>query len=216
MNALLNFVTNSLFAGAGAGVGLKAMWRATQNLQPYPLPHQFSALLELSWRQRYLDPGEVLGLYGVNAGMTVLDAGCGTGLFTVELARMVGETGCVYAVDIQAPMVIRTRNRVHGAGVAEQVRLQHAGFYDLPLADNSIDLAVLISTFGEIPDKPAALSEFRRVLKPGARLAVTEELLFPAYLLAGSVHRWATEAGFQFLAKTGSPLCHHTVFINDK
>ena len=113
-------------------------------------------------------------------------------------------------------MFTRTRARIHGAGVADQVRLHHAGLYDLPLPDNSIDLAVLIATFGEIPDKPAALSDFRRVLKPDARLAVTEELLFPAYLLAGSVHRWAADAGFRFLAKTGSPLCHHSVFVNDK
>lgn len=216
MNVLVNFVANMLFAGLGAATGLQATLRATQNLQPYPLPHQMAGLLDNSLRRQYMDPGEVLGMYGVMAGTRVLDLGCGVGVFTVELARMVGETGMVHAVDIQNPMLARTQARVAGAGVYGQVQLHHCGAYDLPLPDDSIDLAVAISTLGEIPDKPAALSELRRVLRAGGRLGVTEELLYPGYLLGGSVRRWAAEAGFQFLARTGSPMCYHMVFVNVK
>jgi ubiquinone/menaquinone biosynthesis C-methylase UbiE len=155
-------------------------------------------------------------MYGVNSGMTVLDAGCGTGLFTVELARMLGDQGQVHAVDVQPSMIERTRARVQGAGVAHMVQLHHGGVYDLPFSDDALDLAVLISTLGEVPDKPAALSELRRVLKPSARLGITEELLFTTYQMPRSARRWAEDAGFRFLAKTGSPLCYHMVFANEK
>ena len=206
MSFLLNFVANTLASGIGAATGLQATLRATQNLHPYPLP----------LRRQYLDPGEVLGMYGVTSGMTVLDAGCGTGLFTIEVARMLGNAGQVHALDVQPAMIERTQARAAGAGVAQMVQLHHGGIYDLPFADDTIDLAVLISTLGEVPDKPAALSELRRVLKPGARLGISEELLFTSYQLAGSARRWAEDAGFRFLAKTGSPICYHMVFANEK
>jgi ubiquinone/menaquinone biosynthesis C-methylase UbiE len=213
---LLNLVANTLASGVGAATGIQATLRATQNLHPYPLPRQLAGMLDLSLRRQYMDPGEVLGMYGVSAGMTLLDAGCGSGLFTVEMARMLGDSGQVHAVDVQAAMLQRTRDRVAGAGVAHMVQLHHVGIYDLPFADDSIDLAVTIATLGEVPDKPAALSELRRVLKPGARLGISEELLFTTYQLSGSVRRWAEEGGFRFLAKSGSPLCYHMVFANEK
>ena len=216
MSFLLNFAVNAVAAGLGAATGLQASLRASQNLRPYPLPRQFTALLELPLRRQYMDPGEVLGMYGVSAGMEVLDAGCGTGIFTVEMARMLGSQGRVYAVDLQGAMIEQTRQRIHSAGVSNLVQLHQVGLYDLPFADDSLDLAVLISTLGEIPDKPAALSELRRVLKPGSRLGVSEELLFTTYQLSGSARRWVEEAGFRFLAKSGSPLCYHMVFVNEK
>lgn len=216
MSFLLNFVANTLASGIGAATGLQATLRATQNLRPYPLPRQFAGMLDLPLRRQYLDPGEVLGMYGVNGGMTLLDVGCGTGLFTVEMARMLGDSGQVHAVDVQPSMIERTRARAAGAGVTHMVQLHHGGVYDLPFADDTIDLAVMISTLGEVPDKPAALSELRRVLKPGARLGISEELMFTTYQMPGSARRWAEDAGFRFLAKTGSPVCYHIVFANEK
>jgi ubiquinone/menaquinone biosynthesis C-methylase UbiE len=213
---LLNFVAHTLASGIGAATGLQATLRATQNLRPYPLPRQFAGMLDLPLRRQYLDPGEVLGMYGVNGGMTLLDIGCGTGLFTVEMARMLGDSGQVHAVDVQPSMIERTRARASDAGVTHMVQLHHGGVYDLPFADDTIDLAVLISTLGEVPDKPAALSELRRVLKPGARLGISEELMFTTYQMAGSARRWAEDAGFRFLAKTGSPVCYHIIFANEK
>jgi ubiquinone/menaquinone biosynthesis C-methylase UbiE len=213
---LLNFVAHTLASGIGAATGLQATLRATQNLRPYPLPRQFAGMLDLPLRRQYLDPGEVLGMYGVSSGMTLLDVGCGTGLFTVEMARMLGDNGQVHAVDVQPSMIERTRARAAGAGVTHMVQLHHGGVYDLPFADDTIDLAVLISTLGEVPDKPAALSELRRVLKPGARLGISEELMFTTYQMAGSARRWAEDAGFRFLAKTGSPVCYHIIFANEK
>ncbi len=216
LSFLLNFVANSVVTGLGAATGLQATLRATQNLHPYPLPWQFAGLLDLPLRRQYLDPGEVLGMYGVNSGMRLLDAGCGTGLFTVEMARMLGDQGQVHAVDVQPAMIERTRTRVAAAGVDHLVQLHQCGIYDLPFEDDTIDLAIMISTLGEVADKPAALSELRRILLPRARLAVTEEMLFTSYQLAGSSRRWVEEAGFRFLAKTGSPLCYHMVFANEK
>lgn len=216
LNALITLLGNALSMGVGSLVGSQVALRTTQNLQPYPMPHQLAQVLDHALRLRYLQPAEVLGMYGVSAGMTVLDAGCGNGLFTVDMAHMVGGQGKVHAADVQAPMLTLTRRRLAQASLLDRVHLYHKSIFDLPLPDDSIDLALAISTLGEIPDKPAALSELRRVLRPGGRLGVTEELLHPAYLLPGSLRRWVEEAGFRQVGRTGSPFCYHAVFLNEK
>jgi ubiquinone/menaquinone biosynthesis C-methylase UbiE len=132
------------------------------------------------------------------------------------MARMVGEQGLVHAVDLQHSMIEETRVRLDGAEVADRVRLHHCGAYNLPLADNSCDLAIMIATLSQIPDRPAALFELRRILKPGACLAISEELPDPAYLPSQMIQRWAEETGFILQGKTGSIFCYSMTFVNDK
>ncbi len=216
MAGIIDLFANMAMTGVGTVAGFQVSLRAAQNVQPHPMPHQFAALLEHPMRLQYLDPAEILVMYGISAEMTVLDLGCGTGLFARPAAHMVGERGRVHAVDAQRAMLAATEHGAHAEGVSSRITLHHAGAYELPLPDDSVDLAILVSTIGEIPDKPAALSELRRVLKGGARLGISEELLNPAYVLAGSVRRWAEEAGFFFVAKTGSPFCYHMAFANAK
>ncbi len=216
MIAIFTALANLSVAGFGALLGFEATQRAQHNLQPQPLPHQFARLLEHPWRLQVLDPPQILDIAGVTAGVTVLDLGCGTGLFTRTAAHMVGVGGHVHAVDLQAAMLDQASRRANAEGVAERITLHHCGAYELPLPDDAVDVALLVSTLGEIPDKPAALNELRRVIKAGGRLAVTEELYNPAYMLPGNVRRHAQEAGFQPLVSAGELLVHHEIFINAK
>jgi len=216
VTVLLNTLANLSVTGLGALLGFKATLRAQHNLQPQPLPRQFASLLEHPWRLQLLDPPQVLDACHVTAGMTVLDLGCGTGLFTRTAAHMVGAGGHVHGVDLQAAMLEQAHTHLCNEGVADWVTLHHCGAYELPLPDDSIDVALLVSTLGEIPDKPAALNELRRVLKPGAHLGITEEMYNPSFMLPGNVRRHALEAGFQPLANTGEFLVHTQLLINAK
>lgn len=209
---VIDLLTNTAALGVGIVAGSQASVRANQHRQPRPMPRQMAGLLDHPLRMRYRNPGETLGLYGLSAGMTVLDLGCGTGTFTVEMARMVGPQGLVHAVDLQQPVLERAQARVVEAGCGTQVRFHCAGAYELPLEDDSIDLAVVIATLGQIPDTLLALLELRRVLKPGARLAVSEELPDPGYMPAGLVRARVTEAGFLYAGRTGSPFCYSMIF----
>ncbi|HXF62008.1 MAG TPA: methyltransferase domain-containing protein [Caldilineaceae bacterium] len=216
LDGALNVVTNSLATGLGAAVGSQLALRGAAWLQPRPMPHQMAGWLEHPARLRYRNPGELLGLFGLYSGMEVLDLGCGTGLFTVEMARMVGPTGTVHAVDLQAPLLAQTRRRLEAAGLAERVRFHHAGAYGLPLAENSVDVALAVAVLGEIPNRVSALSELRRVIKPGGRLAVSEELPDPAYVPAPLLRGWVERVGFRVGGKTGTPFCYSMVFLNEK
>ena len=215
-SAPLRFVANSVAATVGAAAGSQASLRAELWRQPRPMPHQMAAWLDHPARLRYRNPGETLGLFGLFGGMTVLDLGCGTGLFTAEMARMVGGEGSVHAVDLQPQLLAAARRRLEQAGLAERVQFHVRGAYDLPLRDSSVDVAVLIALLGEIPDRGRALAEVRRVLKPGARLAVSEELPDPAYVPAHLVRKWGETAGFGYGGKNGSPFCYSMIFFNHK
>lgn len=211
-----NFLSNSIAASAGSLLASQASLRIACHRQPRPMPHQFAAALDHPLRLRYRDVSETLGLYGFVGGMTVLDLGCGTGTFTIEMARMVGDDGIVHAVDIQQPLLDELQDRALDAEVADRIRVHNCGAYNLPFDDNSCDLAILIATLSQIPDKLSTLLELRRVLMPGARLVISEELPDPAYAPARTVRNWAEAAGFVLAGKTGSFFCYNMVFENEK
>jgi ubiquinone/menaquinone biosynthesis C-methylase UbiE len=197
--------------GASAIASSQATVRLICQRQPRPLPHQLAFLLEHPLRRQYRQPGETLGLYGFVGGMRVLELGCGVGTFTGEMARMVGDGGVVHAVDIQRAMLSRAEERIATEGLQARLRFHHCGAYNLPLPDASIDLAVLIAVLGEVPDPVRALREVRRVLQPGGRIAVSEELLFAGYAPPNVVRNWLAEAGFRVGAKSGTPFCYHMI-----
>lgn len=214
-SSVVRRVGQGLAAGAGAVVASQVVLRTGIWRAPRPMPHQVAKWLDHPLRLRYRNPGELLGLFGLYGGMTVADLGCGTGLFTVEMARMVGQSGRVHAVDIQAPMLAATQQRVDAEGMHDRVHYHHAGIHDMPLEDGSVDLAVMVAVAAELPARVMAFEEVRRILKPGGRLAISEELPDPAYAPAVVVRRWAEAAGFHLLGQTGSPFCYSMILSND-
>lgn len=214
--SIMRVIGNIVALGAGVAVGAQAGARVACELVPHPLPHQLAGLLDAPLRLRYRNLGETLDPFGLVAGMTVLEVGCGTGLFTQEIAQRVGRTGLVYAVDIQKSMLEAAQQRLAGTEVVERVRFHHAGANALPLPDACVDVAVLINVLAQIPDKLGALAEVRRVLRPGGRVAVSEELPSPAYLPAGAARRLAEAAGLRVAGRRGTAFCYSMVLIDER
>jgi ubiquinone/menaquinone biosynthesis C-methylase UbiE len=199
--------------GAGVLTGSQIGLRYTSLKEPRPFPHQLSALLDHSIRQKYRDPVKTVAPFGIAPGSVVLEVGCGTGIFTLEMARQVGPEGTVHAVDIQKAMLDRARSRVGAAGVEKRVRFHHSGAYHLPLESNSIDIAVLIATLTEIPNRVLALEELSRVIRPGGRIAISEEIPHPSYVPAPIVRGWLREAGFRYGGEQGTPFCYSLLYF---
>lgn len=74
-------------------------------------------LLDAAGRFGGADPGAMLRGLGVTAGLTVVDYGCGPGLFTLAAARLVGAGGKVYAVDLEPRMIELVAARAAQAGL---------------------------------------------------------------------------------------------------
>jgi len=83
-------------------------------------PWWLGYLLVSPVRRLVQDPRKVLAPY-VREGMTVLEPGPGMGFFTLELARLVGPSGRVVALDIQPRMLAGLSRRIARAGLLERL-----------------------------------------------------------------------------------------------
>ena len=138
--------------------------------------------------------------------MTVLELGCGSAVYTLELARAVGNQGKLYAVDMQQGMIERLRRRLEKPEYIEftNIETRLANAYELPFPNESIDLVVMITVLPEIPDKDRALKEIRRILKPDGILAISENLIDPDYPLRRTTKKYCGRGGFLLLYTSGS------------
>ena len=166
-----------------------------------PCPYSLSWLLNNPLRRMYMRP--LLDRVGIRPGERVLELGPGPGTFSLEAARRAGPDGKLVAVDIQPEMISALEEKVRQAGLSN-VETHVAGAHDLPIADGSVDRAFLVTVLPEIPDRPRALSELRRVLRPGGVLSVTEDFLDPDYPLPKTTIRWVEDAGFDLMERSGS------------
>jgi SAM-dependent methyltransferase len=90
------------------------------------------------------------------------------------MAREVGASGRIVAIDASAPMVDASRERAKREGLTEQVSLQVGQATELEFADAGFDFAVAVQVYLYVKDIERALAEAARVLKPGGRLVVVD------------------------------------------
>lgn len=115
---------------------------------------------------------ESLARLALISGQRVLEAGCGTGVFLAALAAGVGATGEVVGVDLSPDFVRTARER--GATLSAKVTIEQADVCHLPFPDQSFDAAHCERLLMHLPDPTAALTEMRRVLKPGGAVVAAE------------------------------------------
>ena len=108
----------------------------------------------------------------IRPGQHILDVASGTGDLALAMARRVGASGRVIMSDINASMLLRGRNRLIDAGFPTTAVVCDAEH--LPFPDASFDLVTVAFGLRNMTDKPAALRQMHRVLKPGGKLLVLE------------------------------------------
>jgi ubiquinone/menaquinone biosynthesis C-methylase UbiE len=134
-----------------------------------------SYLIDNPLRRLVHDFESILGPY-VKAGMTALDVGCGSGFFSIAMARMVGDEGRVIAIDLQKPMLDILVRRAGRAGVAHRIHTHKCQQHRLGI-DVQVDFALAFAMVHEVPDQRRLLSEIYDCLKVGAVLLLAEPQL---------------------------------------
>ncbi len=119
------------------------------------------------------NPEEMLEQLKVQPGMTVCDMGCGDGYYTIELARRVGPTGKVIAVDIQPEMLQELSRR------CEQNNLKNVDMilglpHNPKLPEGKLDLILMVDVYHEFSNPIEMLESMRNSLKKDGRIALVE------------------------------------------
>jgi len=197
--AALRFVVVLLLAvwaavSAAAGVFVY-LWVRERYGRGGPFPAKDARALLNPMRALLHPAAPTVRAFGLRPGDVALEIGPGPGYFTVEAARTIGAGGRVICLDIQAGMIAALRARLAAEGVTNG-RLLVGDATRLPFASHSIDNAFLVTVMGEVPDRPQALAELRRVLKPGGALSVVESLTDCDYQFEDAVADVCRATGF--------------------
>jgi ubiquinone/menaquinone biosynthesis C-methylase UbiE len=128
--------------------------------------------MESRFRYRFFSPMTILQGADIQTGQTVLEVGCGTGFYTVAAAQVIGDQGCLVAMDVLPVSIERVSKKVQAANL-KNVRVVRGDAMNTELDAESMDAVLL---FGVIPAPMLPLNrllpEMHRVIKTGGTLAV--------------------------------------------
>lgn len=137
-------------------------------------PWWLGYLLASPLRRVMNNPAALLAPY-VSPGMTVLEPGPGMGFYTLELARRVGPSGKVVAVDLQPRMIQGLKRRAAKTGLLDRIDARLAAPDSLGVGDLSgVDFALACAVVHELPAAGPFFAEVAATLKPGAFLLFLE------------------------------------------
>jgi ubiquinone/menaquinone biosynthesis C-methylase UbiE len=195
--------TNRAIAVALGALGALAAGAAYARRHPSACPYSQRWTLELP------KPGagraRVLELLDPQPRERILELGPGTGYYTLDVARRLGDRGRLEVFDLQRAMLDHTMRRAEAAGLGN-VTAWEGDAQSLLFEPDRFDGAFLVTVLGEIPDQDAALRELRRVVKPGGRVVFGEVAFDPHMVTLRSLRERAERAGLRFERKTGTPL----------
>ncbi|MCR4284183.1 MAG: class I SAM-dependent methyltransferase [Parcubacteria group bacterium] len=124
----------------------------------------------------FLNPEQIIKRLDINPGIIAVDFGCGTGHWSVALAKQVGDIGKVYALDIQKEMLEATKSRAEALGLlnVEVVRGDLDEENGSNLSSGIADFVLLSNILFQADKREVMVKEASRVLKSGGEVAIIE------------------------------------------
>lgn len=121
-------------------------------------------------RMKKIRVDELVRELGVQSGSKVADVGCGTGEFSVVLAKIVGAAGQVMCVDVDELKEARHKFKKYGVKVVTVKSSDD----DPKLAPGSVDAVLIVNAYHEMENSQAMLRHIREALKQGGRLVICD------------------------------------------
>lgn len=157
-------------------------------------PVEHSGSLDNKLRKFFQNPKKILRPY-LQEGMTVLDVGCGPGFFSLDMAKMVGESGNVIAVDLQEGMLLKLKSKIEGTEFERRIKLHKCDEIKIGISEQ-VDFILLFYVVHEIPDKLTFFSELFSVLKSKRQVLIVEPPFHVSESAFQKTLQTAKEVGF--------------------
>lgn len=135
-------------------------------------PVERAGRLDNRFRRWFQNPWKILRPY-IKEGMTVLDLGCGPGFFTIDIARMVGESGRVIASDLQEGMMQKLRDKIQGTELEKRVILHKCEENRIGVSEK-IDFVLAFYMVHEVPSPKEFFSEIETIIEPNGQVLIVE------------------------------------------
>ena len=133
------------------------------------LNHLMSLGADRSWRRRALREIVTPG-----TPQQILDLACGTGDFSLAIARKMHPDSRITGLDLSGGMLAIMREKVARAGLRDRISCKQGDSEAMPFTDGAFDVVTIAFGIRNFEHREAALSEILRVLKPGGRLVILE------------------------------------------
>jgi ubiquinone/menaquinone biosynthesis C-methylase UbiE len=126
--------------------------------------------------QGFVVPQEVVKNLAPQQGDRIVDMGAGSGAYTFACAQYVGETGRIYAIDVQKDLLTKIINESQRQNIQniDTLWADIESPNSTRFNDATIDIVILSNTLFQLPDKSAPLIEAARIIKPGGRVVVID------------------------------------------
>lgn len=157
-------------------------------------------------RRIVMSPRRMVGRLALKPHELVLEIGPGPGWFSPSIARGVPE-GRLVMLDVQPEMLAMAGKRLKAAQIGNFDAIV-ADAVRLPLRDAAFDAAFIVTVLGEMSDPLAGIMEVARVVRPGGRILIAEQLGDPDHIKKPALLGLANQAGLKVRRSEGSSLLY--------
>jgi arsenite methyltransferase len=133
----------------------------------------YISMLDNPQRDLEQKPEEVIAALDLKAGEKLADIGAGSGYFSFRFARKLGDSGRVYAVDINSDMILHMNRYIRDKKVNNVTTILSAPDDPL-LQDASINRFFICNTWHHIENRPQYIALMKKMLKPGGQVIVLD------------------------------------------
>ena len=161
-------------------------------------------------RRLFHNPKKIFASY-IDEGMSVVDIGCGMGYFSIGMAKIVGESGHVIAVDVQQEMLDILLKRAKKESLSDRIQTVLCDVEDIAV-DEQVDFALTFWMVHETPNQHSFLKQVYGILKQSGKLLLAEPKL---HVTSSEFEKTVTIAealGFKLLDRP-QICCSHTALF---
>jgi ubiquinone/menaquinone biosynthesis C-methylase UbiE len=173
-------------------------------------PMKMAGLLDSKFRRIFHNPKKILKPY-INKNMIALDIGCGPGVFSIEIAKLLEGTGKVISVDMQDGMLEIIRQKIKDKPFENSIILHKCTQNEINVKEN-VDFVLMFYMVHEVPSKEVLFNEVFPLINRNGLLMIAEPKLVSKNKFNAMIDS-IKEKGFDEYAILKIPLSRGIVLI---